>query len=96
MNQPDPMLSMLQWLCEQMMEYPAGNDLSDGPKVRQGGYIPFFVNAYKHNEAALTAVVQEAYVNGVSTRKTGQLAKQPGVNGISRSQVSKIKFRKFN
>lgn len=60
------------------------------PKVRQGGYIPFFVNAYKRSEAALVAVVQEAYVNGVFTRKIERLAKQLGVEGISRSQVSEM------
>ena len=60
------------------------------PKVRQGGYIPFFVNAYKRSEAALVAVVQEAYVNGVSTRKIERLAKQLGIEGISRSQVSEM------
>ena len=121
MNQPDPILSMLQWLCELMMEAEISlklnadkSECSDGrsgyrsgyrprrldtrlgtiylmvPKVRQGGYIPFFVNAYKRSEAALAAVVQEVYVNGVSTRKTERLAKQPGINGISRSQVSKM------
>lgn len=121
MNQPDPMLSMLQWLCEQMMETEISlklnadkSERSDGrsgcrsgyrprrldtrlgtiylmvPKVRQGGYIPFFVNAYKRSEAALVAVVQEAYVNGVSTRKIERLAKQLGVEGISRSQVSEM------
>ena len=42
------------------------------PKVRQVGYIPFFVNVYKRSEAVL---VQEAYVNGVSTRKIDPLAK---------------------
>lgn len=60
------------------------------PKVRQGGYIPFFVNAYKRSEAALVQVVQEAYVNGVSTRKIERLAKHLGIEGISRSQVSEM------
>lgn len=121
MNQPDPMLSMLEWLCEQMMEAEVSlklnadkSERSDGrsgyrygyrpkrldtrlgtiylmvPKVRQGGYIPFFVNAYKRSEAALVAVVQEAYVNGVSTRKIERLAKQLGIEGISRSQGSEM------
>ena len=60
------------------------------PKVRQGGYIPFFVNAYKRSEAALIQVVQEAYVNGVSTRKIERLAKRLGIEGISRSQVREM------
>ena len=121
MNQPDPMLSMLEWLCEQLMEAEVSAQLSAGksersdsrsgyrsgyrprrldtrlgtmylmvPKVRQGGYIPFFVNAYKRSEAALIQVVQEAYINGVSTRKIERLAKQLGIEGISRSQVSEM------
>ena len=60
------------------------------PRVRQGGYIPFFVNAYKRSEAALIQVVQESYVNGVSTRKIERLAKRLGIEGISRSQVSEM------
>lgn len=60
------------------------------PKVRQGGYIPFFVNAYKRSEAALVQVVREAYVNGVSTRKIERLAKKLGIDGISKSQVSEM------
>ena len=39
------------------------------PKIRNGGYIPFFVEAKKRSEAALMNVIQEAYINGVSTRK---------------------------
>ena len=39
------------------------------PKVRQGGYIPFFVTERKRSEAMLVQVVQEAFVQGVSTRK---------------------------
>ena len=37
------------------------------PKVRKGGYVPFFVTARKRSETALMSVIQEAYVNGVST-----------------------------
>lgn len=39
------------------------------PKLRKGGYIPFFVNEKKRSEVALLNVIQEAYINGVSTRK---------------------------
>lgn len=42
------------------------------PKVRQGGYIPFFVTERKRSEAMLVQVVQEAFVQGVSTRKNGE------------------------
>ena len=60
------------------------------PKVRNGGYIPFFVTERKRSEAALAQVVQEAFVNGVSTRKMDKLAKSLGIEGISRSQVSEM------
>lgn len=60
------------------------------PKVRSGGYIPFFVTEHKRSEVALIHVVQEAYVQGVSTRKTDKLVKSLGIEGLSRSQVSKM------
>ena len=60
------------------------------PKVRNGGYIPFFVTERKRSEAALVQVVQEAFVNGVSTRKMEKFAKSLGIEGISRSQVSEM------
>jgi len=60
------------------------------PKVRNGGYIPFFVTERKRSEAALVQVVQEAFVNGVSTRKMEKLAKSLGIESISRSQVSEM------
>ena len=91
--QPDPMLSMLEWLCSQLMEAEVSQQRVAGkservdsrsgyrcgyrprrldtrmgtmylmvPKVRQGGYIPFFVTERKRSEAALIQVVQEAFV----------------------------------
>ena len=60
------------------------------PKLRKGGYIPFFVTERKRSEAALIEVVQEAYINGLSTRKIEQLAKRLGVESLSASQVSDI------
>ena len=60
------------------------------PKIRNGGYIPFFVESKKRSEAALMNVIQEAYVNGVSTRKIDTLAKSLGIKSISRGQVSVI------
>ena len=60
------------------------------PRVRSGGYIPFFVTERKRSEAALIQVIQEAYVQGVSTRKIEKLAKSLGIEGISRSQVSEM------
>jgi len=60
------------------------------PKLRKGGYVPFFVTERKRSEAALIEVVQEAYVNGVSTRKIEQLAQKLGIESLSASQVSEI------
>ena len=121
MGAQDPMLSMLAWLCSQMMEaevssklgaekYEQSEDRTSHrcgfrprrldtrlgtmyllvPKVRNGGYIPFFVTERKRSEAALIQVVQEAFVQGVSTRKMEKLAKSLGIEGISRSQVSEM------
>ena len=119
--QPDPMLSMLEWLCSQLMEAEVSQQLGAGkservdsrsgyrcgyrprrldtrmgtmylmvPKVRQGGYIPFFVTERKRSEAALIQVVQEAFVQGVSTRKMEKLAQSLGIESLSRSQVSEM------
>jgi len=60
------------------------------PKIRKGGYIPFFITEKRRSEQALIAMVQEAYVNGVSTRKIERLAKELGIENISASQVSQI------
>lgn len=121
MVEPDPMLSMLEWLCDKLMEAEIsakiGADKSEHtldrqsyrsgyrprrfdtrmgtiylmvPKMRQGGYVPFFVSNRKRSEAALIQVVQEAFVNGVSTRKMERLAKSLGIENLSRSQVSNM------
>ena len=120
-TQPDPMLSMLEWLCTHLMEAEVDQQLgaeksqrTDGrsgyrsgyrprrldtrmgtmylmvPKVRQGGYIPFFVTERKRSEAMLVQVVQEAFVQGVSTRKMEKLAHSLGIENLSRSQVSEM------
>lgn len=60
------------------------------PKVRKGGYVPFFVTEKKRSEQALMTMVQEAFINGVSTRKIERVAKGLGIEGISASQVSQI------
>jgi len=60
------------------------------PKVRKGGYIPFFVTEKNRSEAALMSLVQEAFVNGLSTRKVERLARSLGIESISASQVSEI------
>jgi transposase-like protein len=60
------------------------------PKLRKGGYIPFFVVERKRSEQALIQVVQEAFINGVSTRKIERLAQSLGIENLSASQVSEI------
>ena len=121
MSEEDPMLAMLKWLCEQLMEAEVTSKLNAHkserntersgyrsgyrvrrfdtrmgtsylfvPKLRKGGYIPFFVSERKRSEAALMNVIQEAYINGVSTRKIERLAKGLGIESISRGQVSEI------
>lgn len=60
------------------------------PRVREGGYIPSLLEPRKRAERALVAVVQEAYVHGVSTRKVDDLVQALGIDGISKSQVSRL------
>ena len=59
------------------------------PKLRQGSYFPSFLKPRRRAEQALVAVVQEAYVNGVSTRKVDRLVEQMGVH-MSKDQVSRL------
>ncbi|WP_320130699.1 IS256 family transposase [uncultured Sphaerochaeta sp.] len=117
----DPLLAMIQWMTNQMMELeveqkcntskgthekerqayrsgyrPRRFDTRLGtlymlvPKLRNGGYVPFFVTEKKRSEQALINVIQEAWTNGVSTRKIDRLAKAIGIEGISATQVSNI------
>ncbi|XYX40730.1 IS256 family transposase [Candidatus Erwinia dacicola] len=58
------------------------------PKLREGSYFPSFLEARRLSEKALNAVIQEAWINGVSTRKVDALVQSMGMTGISRSQVS--------
>jgi len=60
------------------------------PKLRQGSYFPPFLEARKTSEKALVAVIQEAWIGGVSTRRVDELAQAMGLSGISKSQVSKL------
>jgi transposase-like protein len=121
LTEADPLLSMLKWLTQQLMEMEAElkvgvekgkhsalrNTYFSGhrvrrfdtrlgtvyllvPKLRKGGYIPFFVIERKRSEQALIQVVQEAFINGVSTRKIERLAKSLGIENLSASQVSEI------
>jgi putative transposase len=60
------------------------------PKLRKGSYFPGFLEPRRMAEKALTAVVQEAYVHGVSTRSVDDLVQAMGMTGISKSQVSRL------
>lgn len=60
------------------------------PRLRSGSYFPSFLEPRSRSEQALVAVVQEAYVNGVSTRKVDRLVTQLGLAGISKSAVSRL------
>jgi putative transposase len=121
MGMDDPMRSMLEWLCNQLMEAEVSHQIGAKkhaqseerissrsgyrvrrfdtrmgtsylmvPKVRKGGYIPFFVTERKRREVALIQVVQEAYIQGVSTRKMERLAASLGIDSLSGSQVSQM------
>jgi putative transposase len=60
------------------------------PKLRQGSYFPEFLEPRRTAEKALTAVIQEAYVQGISTRSVDDLVKALGMSGVSKSQVSRL------
>jgi|AutmiccommuBRH23_1029490.scaffolds.fasta_scaffold24138_1 transposase-like protein len=60
------------------------------PRLRTGSYLPSFLEPRRRSEQALVAVVQEAYVNGVSTRKVERLVEQLGVASLSKDQVSRM------
>jgi transposase-like protein len=126
MGMQDPMLSMLEWLCGQMMEAEVSSQLGAGkheqnpdrvshrcgfrprrldtrmgtvylpvPKVRNGGYIPFFVTERRRSEAALVQVVQEAFMQGVSTRKMEKLAKSLGIEVLKEGREDALTFLSF-
>ena len=60
------------------------------PKLREGNYFPSLLEPRRRREKALPAVIQQAYVEGVSTRRVDDLIKALGCDGISSSQVSRI------
>ena len=60
------------------------------PKLRRGSYFPAFLEPRKTSEKALTAVIQEASVQGISTRSVDELVRATGMEGVSKSQVSRL------
>jgi putative transposase len=75
---------------DRMWETRAGSVELRIPKLRRGSYFPGFLEPRRMAEKALTAVIQEAYIHGVSTRSVDDLVKALGMSGISKSQVSRL------
>lgn len=75
---------------ERQLETRIGEITVNIPKLRQGSYFPSILEPRKRSEEALLAVVQEAYILGVSTRKMDKLVKAMGLTGIDKSKVSRI------
>jgi putative transposase len=75
---------------ERSWETRAGTVPLQIPKLRKGSYFPTFLEPRRTAEKALVAVIQEAYVQGISTRSVDDLIKAMGMSGISKSQVSRL------
>jgi transposase-like protein len=71
-------------------ETRAGRIELEIPRLRRGSYFPSFLEPRRTAEKALTAVIQEAYIHGVSTRAVDDLVKAMGGSGISKSEVSRL------
>jgi putative transposase len=79
----DVVRESVAWLVGELIELAI-------PKLRSGSYFPSFLEPRKRSEQALVAVVQEAYVNGVWTRKVDRLVERLGVAGIDKDAVSRL------
>ena len=75
---------------ERLWQTRAGSVDLKIPKLRRGSYFPGFLEPRRAGEKALAAVIQEAYIQGVSTRSVDELVKAMGMSGISKSQVSRL------
>ncbi len=75
---------------ERVWDTRAGRIELEIPRLRKGSYFPSFLEPRRTAEKALTAVIQEAYVHGVSTRSVDDLVKAMGASGVSKSQVSRL------
>lgn len=75
---------------ERAWETRAGTIGLQIPKLRKGSYFPAFLEPRRTAEKALMAVIQEAYIQGVSTRSVDDLVKAMGMSGVSKSQVSRV------
>src|SRR5579885_1096531 len=92
----DLLREMIGYTAQRLMELEVESKTRAGtvelriPKLRKGSYFPAFLEPRRLAEKALRAVVQEAYVQGVSTRSVDDLVKAMGMTGISKSQVSRL------
>lgn len=68
----------------------AGRIALEIPKLRKGSFFPSFLEPRRTAEKVLVAVIQEAYVHGVSTRSVDDLVKAMGAGGMSKSQDSRL------
>src|ERR1700744_5436815 len=75
---------------ERVWDTRAGRIELEIPRLRKGSYFPSFLELRRTAEKALTAVIQEAYVHGVSTRSVDDLVRAMGACGVSKSQVSRL------
>jgi putative transposase len=87
---PDARLTHRNGYRERRWDTRVGTIPLDVPRVRDGGYLPSLLEPRRRAERALLAVVQEAYVSGVSTRRVDDLVRALGITGVSRSEVSRM------
>ncbi len=80
----------MQWAPRAALGYAAGTLSLKVPKVREGGYVPSFIEHRKRSEQALISVIQEAVIKGVSTRKIESVLAEFGIAGVSAGQVSQL------
>ena len=76
--------------CDRDRQTRAGTVELRIPKLRKGSYFPGFLEPRRRAEKALTAVIQEAYIQGISTRSVDDLVQAMGGTGVSKSQVSRL------
>ena len=83
-------LTMRNGYRERRLDTRVGSLSLPIPKLREGSYFPSFLEPRRRSEEALLAVIAEAYVKGVSTRKVEDLVQTLGLAGVSKSEVSRI------
>jgi len=89
-NRSPDRLCMRNGYRERRLDTRVGTLAVPIPKLREGSYFPSFLEPHRRSEEALFAVIAEAYVHGVSTRKVEELAQALGIDGISKSEVPRI------